>query len=253
MTSLLGKVAIVTGGASGIGLATASRFAREGASVVIADIDVDRGGTAAGTLQAEGLDVSFVRVDVSDSTSVQELVAATVERYGEISVLFNNAAYLELETFGSVGDTTEEAWRRCLDVTLTGVYLCTRAVLDSMIRKRSGSIINNASVAGLIGVPGRAAYSAAKAGVMQLTRSTATEYGENGIRCNAICPGLISTAKIEAQLTDDGFRAMALESTLLKRTGSPDEVANTVLFLASDESSYITGTVLIVDGGRMAH
>ncbi len=249
MPTLADKVAIVTGGASGIGLAAAARLAREGATVVIADIDGGRGEREAAALRGEGRAVSFVRADVSSSEDVQELVATSVARHGEIDILFNNAAYLDYEHYGSVTETSEEDWRRCIDVTLTGVFLCSKYAIVSMLRNEGGAIVNTASVGGLVGFGRHAAYCSAKGGVIQLTREMAIDYAQYNIRCNAICPGLIATPMNEAYLADEGNRARALANPVIKRPGIPEEIANAVLFLVSGEASYITGAALPVDGG----
>jgi dihydroanticapsin dehydrogenase len=251
MPVLVNKVAIVTGGASGIGLAAVSRFAREGAAVVIADIDAARGEAEAAALREGGYSVSFVRTDVVDSAAVDQLVTTTVELYGEIDILFNNAAYLDQDHYGSVTGTTEEDWRRCIDVTLTGVFLCSRHTIPSMLRKGGGAIVNTSSVGGLVGFGEHAAYCSAKGGVIQLTREIAIDYASRSIRCNAVCPGLIETPMNERFLADAKIREKALAHPVIKRPGRPEEIANAVLFLVSDEASYITGAALPVDGGYL--
>lgn len=251
MPALLDKVAIVTGGASGIGLATVSRFAREGASVVIADLDARRGEIAAGELRTSGLEVSFIQTDVASSDEARRLAELTVERYGEVDILFNNAAFLDYDHYGSVTETSEEDWRRCIDVTLTGVFLCSRYVIPSMIRNGGGAIVNTSSVGGLVGFGQHAAYCSAKGGVIQLTREIAIDYADSQIRCNAVCPGLIATPMNETYLADPANRARSLGNAVIKRPGLADEIANAVLFLVSDEASYVTGAVLPVDGGYL--
>jgi NAD(P)-dependent dehydrogenase (short-subunit alcohol dehydrogenase family) len=251
MPKLTDRVAIVTGGASGIGLATAGRLAREGAAVVIADIDRSRGEAEAAALAEHGYPVSFVRADVSETDDVQQLVAAAIERHGEVDILFNNAAYLDLDHYGSVTETSEEDWRRCIDVTLTGVYLCSRYVIPSMLRRGGGAIVNTASVGGLVGFGKHAAYCTAKGGVIQLTREIAIDYADQNIRCNAVCPGLIATPMNAAYLADSTTLERALVNPVIKRPGTPDEISNAVVFLVSDEASYITGAILPVDGGYL--
>jgi NAD(P)-dependent dehydrogenase (short-subunit alcohol dehydrogenase family) len=251
MPALEDRVAIVTGGASGIGLAAVRRLAAEGAAVVIADIDAARGEAESSALRDEGRRVSFVRADVALSAEVQSLVEATIERYGEIDVLFNNAAYLDYTHYGSVTETSEADWARCIDVTLTGVFLCSRYVIPSMLRKGGGAIVNTASVGGLVGFGGHAAYCSAKGAVIQLTREIAIDYAEQNIRCNAVAPGLIATPMNETYLADPATLARSLSNPVIKRPGIPSEIANAVLFLVSDEASYITGAVLPVDGGYL--
>ena len=246
------QVAIVTGGASGIGLATAALFAREGAAVVIADIDTNRGEVEVASLREEGLRVDFVRTDVASSDDVRRLVSAAQDRYGGIGILVNSAAYLDYEHYGSVGDTSEEDWQRCIDVTLTGVFLCSKYTIPSMLKTGGGAIVNIASVGGLVGFGRHAAYCSAKGGVIQLTRETAIDYAEQRIRCNALCPGLIATPMNDGFLADPEWRARSLSNALIKRPGEPNEVATAALFLASDDASYITGAVVPVDGGWLA-
>jgi NAD(P)-dependent dehydrogenase (short-subunit alcohol dehydrogenase family) len=248
---LTDKVAIVTGGASGIGLAATVRLAREGAAVVIADIDAEHGEREAELLRGQSLRAAFVQTDVASSADVQALVAATVELYGGIDILFNNAAYLALENYGSVTETSEAHWQRCIDVTLTGVFLCSKYAIGSMVKRGGGAIVNTASVGGLVGFGKHAAYCSAKGGVIQLTKEIAIDYAADNVRCNAICPGLIATPMNEAYLADDETLAKALEQPVIKRPGRPEEIANAVVFLASDEASYITGAILPVDGGYL--
>jgi dihydroanticapsin dehydrogenase len=253
MQSLANRAAIVTGAASGIGLAIATLFARENAGVVIADVDTQRGEAEAAALREEGLRVEFVRTDVASSEDVRHLVAAARDLYGEVGILVNNAAYLDYDHYGSVGDTSEDDWKRCIDVTLTGVFLCSKHVIPSMLANGGGAIVNIASVGGLRGFGGHAAYCSAKGGVIQLTRETAIDYAERNIRCNAICPGLIATPMNESFRAKPDWQEQALRSSLIKRPGRPEEIASAALFLASDGASYITGTTLTVDGGRLAH
>jgi NAD(P)-dependent dehydrogenase (short-subunit alcohol dehydrogenase family) len=253
MQSLENKAAIVTGAASGIGLATATLFARESANVVIADLDAQRGEAVAAALREEGLRVEFVRTDVASSEDVRQLVATAGDLYGAIGILVNNAAYLDYDHYGSVGETSEQDWQRCIDVTLTGVFLCSKYVIPSMLANGGGAIVNIASIGGLVGFGGHAAYCSAKGGVIQLTRETAIDYADHDIRCNAICPGLIATPMNASFRAEPGWQANSLRNSLIKRPGRPEEIASAALFLAGEGASYITGTTLTVDGGQLAH
>lgn len=243
---LRGKVAIVTGAGSGIGRATATRFAAEGASVVVNDIDraaAERTAqdidSASGTALAHG-------GDVSDSAYVDELVAHCVRRFGRLDVMHNNAGYGRP---GAVADTDDATLAEVLGVNFAAVFYGTRAALRVMIGQRSGSIVNTASNAGFGAARDRASYGAAKAAVINLTRSTAVENGRFGIRANAICPGPIETAAFVRFAPDIDFYRAQIP---MRRLGTPEEVAELALFLASDRSSYITGTAISIDGGMIA-
>ncbi len=240
------KVAIVTGAASGIGQAIAQVFAREGAKVIVADINDEGGRETVDLITGEGGTAVFGHTDVSVFEETKSMIAYAVDSFGGIHVLVNNAAYLK--DFKPVTDTTEEEWDASLDVTLKGVFLCSKAVIPEMIKAGGGSIINIASVGGLVGFASYAAYCSAKGGVIQLTKSLAIDYGRHNIRVNAICPGPIDTPTTpEAQ--DEKLHQWQRDMTVLGRTASPEEVAYPALFLASDESSFITGSNLVVDGG----
>jgi NAD(P)-dependent dehydrogenase (short-subunit alcohol dehydrogenase family) len=234
-----------------MGLAAVERFSAEGAAVVIADIDLAKAEAAEASLRARGRRATFVPTDVGESAAVQALMTQATALYGGIDVLFNNAAFLQLDRYGSVTNSREEDWRRCLDVTLSSVFLCSRYAIPSMIERGGGAIVNNASVGGLVGFGEHAGYCSAKGGVIQLTREIAIDYAEKNIRCNAVCPGLIATPMNEKNLADPATREHALRNPVIKRPGTPDEVANAVLFLASTEASYITGAILPVDGGYL--
>jgi NAD(P)-dependent dehydrogenase (short-subunit alcohol dehydrogenase family) len=244
-----GKVCIVTGGASGIGLATCRRLAQEGGRVAVADIDAGAAERAAAEL---GGDAAAFTVDVAADASVAALYGEVVERYGRIDVCHNNAGIL-LEGDGDPVETTPTTWARILSVNLTGVYLCLHHQIPHMLRSGGGSIINTASFVALMGAATpQIAYSASKGGVLSMTREVAAVYAKRGIRCNAVCPGPIDTGMLNALIADEhewGRRAVHLPDG---RLGRPEEVANAVLHLASDESSWTNGTAMLVDGGITA-
>lgn len=248
---LKGKVAIITGAKSGIGLATATRFAAEGAKVVAADIaDATR---EADEIARHGAEALFAQVDVSDSAQVRNMIRETVSVYGGVDILVNNAG---IELAKTVTDTTEEEWDRLMDINLKGVFLCSREAIPVMQRQGGGVIVNVASELGLVGGTEIAAYSASKGGVVQLTRAMAIDHAADHIRVNCVCPGPVATPLLEAIIRNSSHpeqeRRSIVEKTLLKRVGRPEEIANVILFLASDESSYMTGSTVLVDGGCTA-
>lgn len=253
------KVAIVTGAGAGIGAAAATRFAAEGASVVCADVAADRAEQTASRIRDNGGMAIGVATDVSRSAQVRALVDRTVAEYGRVDVLYANAG---VGGVGTAIDTGEEEWQRVIGVNLTGVWLCCKYVLPHMVSAGSGSIVNQASIGGLRGVPAVAAYSAAKAGVIGLTRQMALDYGPAGVRINAIAPGTVPTRLVQdiwasgaGLVSADGLEeqvARASELYPLRRVGTPDDIANLALFLASDEAAWVTGSVYVVDGGKTA-
>jgi len=252
MGKLAGKVAIVTGASSGIGRATALLFADEGAAVVLADWD-ERGGEAAlKEVRERGAPATFRKTDVSKPGDVEAMVGAAVESYGKLDVLFNNAG-IEGEMNKPTADCTLENWDRVIGVDLTGVFLGMKYAIPEMLKNGGGSVINNASVAGLVGFAGIPAYCAAKGGVIQLSKCAALEYATQGIRVNAICPGVIWTPMVE-RATGGSAEAEAAFKAFepVGRFGTAEEVARLALFLACDDSSFCTGAPFIVDGGFVA-
>ncbi len=245
-----GKIAVITGSASGIGRATALLLAREGATVIVADIDESGVERTAELVTAAGGKSYAVRCDVGSESDVVNLMDSAVERFGRLDVLHNNAYWAPKDV--PVVETTIEDWQRTLTVSLTSVFLGCRAALPHMIAGGGGAIVNTASTAGLSALPRFAAYTAAKGGVVALTRSVALDYGRHGVRCNAVCPGIIETPATAAMLADPDRRAAYIDRQMLERIGQPDDVAQIVLHLASDESRYLTGQAIVVDGGRRA-
>ncbi|MGH2353822.1 MAG: SDR family NAD(P)-dependent oxidoreductase [Chloroflexota bacterium] len=243
---LVGKVAIVTAGTSGIGRATAGLFAREGARVVIGDIDAPGGERAAAEIRADGGEARAVPTDVGNAQDVTRLVHQTVDAFGTVDVLFSNAAHLR--DFRPALDTTDEAWEQALAVGLSGAFRCVRAALPHLAQ-RGGAIVFTSSVGALEGFRGYAAYCSAKAGLLGLARSLAIDYGPQGVRVNVVCPGAIDTPVMAAAHARPDLLQRVNQKSVLGRMGTADEVAQAVLFLASDEASFITGAVLTVDGG----
>ncbi len=242
------KVALVTGGASGIGRATAELFAREGARVVVGDFSPDGRDTVQG-IQSAGGQALFVPVDVSDSGQVAKMVETALKAYGRIDILFNGAGILY---YGTVLETDEQAWNRVISINLTGTYLCCRAVLPHMIRQGGGSVINVASTVGAHDACANAvAYVTSKGGVTLFTKAMAIDHAKQGVRVNALVPGATDTPMIRKALTPEALEALAA-SHPIGRLGRPEELAKAVLFLASDDASFVTGTAMYVDGGQTA-
>lgn len=241
---LAGRVCIVTGGAQGIGEACIRRFAREGAEVIIADIDDTRGAALAAELS--GL---YVHCDVGNKTQVDALVAKTVATYGRIDVLVNNAGIFKAADFL---DVTEADFDTVLRTNLKGSFLVGQAVAREMAKAGKGSIVNMSSVNAVLTIPTIASYNVSKGGINQLTRVMALSLADKGVRVNAVAPGTIATElAARAVLTSDDAKAKIMSRTPMKRLGQPSEIADTVAYLASDAASYITGEIVVVDGGRM--
>lgn len=242
---LEGKVAVVTGGCSGIGLATVRRFAQEGATVVVGDL-ADEAGEALAT----EIGGAYVHTDVASKEDVDRLFATAVEKYGKLDIAFNNAGISPPED-DSILDTDLDAWRRVQEVNLTSVYLCCKAALPYMIENGSGSIINTASFVAVMGAAtSQISYSASKGGVLSMTRELGVQFARQGIRVNALCPGPVNTPLLKELFAKDEERAARrLVHVPMGRFGEPEEMANAVLFLASDESSFMTASTFLVDGG----
>jgi len=252
MGKLTGKVAVVTGAASGIGEATALLFADEGASIVVADRDEDRGDHVVQEIRGRGAQAVFAKTDVSKPEDVKAMVRAAIETYGRLDVVFNNAG-IEGEMNTPTVDCTLDNWHRVIEINLTGVFLGMKYAIPEMLKNGGGSIINTASVAGLVGFAGIPAYCASKGGVIQLTKCAAMEYAKQGIRVNVICPGVISTPMVERATGGTAEAEAAFEALEpVGRMGTAEEVARMALFLACNDSSFCTGAPFIVDGGFVA-
>ena len=249
MNRVQGKVDLVTGGASGIGLSAATLLAQEGASVVIADYNVKGAKQAAASLQKQGLEAMGVFLDAAQEQSIQDAVDFTVEQYGSLQVLFNNVGLTNLQKDLDVLHIDLDEWDRLMNVNVKSVLLGSRFAIPHMIEAGGGSIINTASMAGFTGDAIRSAYGASKAAVVNLTRYIATQYGKDNIRCNGVAPGLILTPAAKNNLSPDVL-AIFEKYTALPYHGEADDIGNTVLFLASDESKFITGQTIQVEGGH---
>lgn len=240
------KVAIITGAANGIGLEAAKLFAKEGAKVVLADFDEEQGAKQANELRATGADVAFVQVNVANRESVDNMVAKTVNTYGRVDILINNAG---ITRDAMLTKMTTENFQQVIDVNLTGVFHCTQAVVPHMVETGKGKIVVTSSVSGVYGNVGQTNYAAAKAGVIGMVKSWAKELGRKGINVNAVAPGFTDTAMV--QTVPEKVIQQLVATIPLQRLGNPEDIAKAYLYLASDDSDYVTGTVLHVDGGIM--
>jgi NAD(P)-dependent dehydrogenase (short-subunit alcohol dehydrogenase family) len=248
---IAGKVALVTGGSSGIGRATAQIFAREGAKVVVADVVVEGGEETVRLINAAGGEAIFVKTDVAQSADVEAMVKKAVETYGRLDCAFNNAG---IE--GALQPTSEydeSVWDRVLSINLRGLWLCMKAELRQMLSQGSGAIVNTASAAGLVAVPGLSAYVAAKHGVVGLTKTAALEYAKAGIRVNAVCPGGVDTPMVRRVFGNNPqFAEAAASAEPVGRLAQPAEIGEAVVWLCSDAASFVTGLPMAVDGGMVA-
>ncbi|SEP50173.1 SDR family NAD(P)-dependent oxidoreductase [Amycolatopsis saalfeldensis] len=247
---LTGKVALITGATGGIGSATADLFAREGACLVIADLDAEALRALAVRLEAKGADVLAARLDVSSSESWDEAIELTRRRFGRLDVLVNVAGIVD---WPGIEGTTRESWDRVIAVNQTGTWLGMKAAMPLLRASGNASIVNTSSVLGLVGSGAAAAYQASKGAVRLLTKTAAVEYATQGVRVNSVHPGVIATPMIQDLLDEQGDGQPDIVRTPMRRAGRPAEIAPAMLFLAGDESSFVTGTELVVDGGLTAY
>lgn len=250
------KIILVTGAASGIGQASAIACAKEGATLIVADVSEAGARQTVESIIALGGRATFVRVDVTDTASVQAMVAAAIAEHGRLDCALNNAGISGIGVAGSgrslTADYPDERWERVMATNVTGVYQCMKAELRQMLRQGGGVIVNMASVAGLVGVPNNVGYATSKHAVVGLTRTAALEYVKDNIRINCVCPGFVLTAMSAAGFEDPARRALMLASQPQGRLGTPEEVAQAVVWLFSDAASFFIGSAMVVDGGYSA-
>ena len=251
--NLDGKTALVTGGGSGIGRAASLAYAREGARVVVADVNVEGGKETVQMIKEAGGDVILVHADVSKPEDTQAKVGKAVEAFGSLDCAFNNAGISGGRERRLTADYLEEDWDRVISINLKGVWLCMRAEIPQMVKQGSGAIVNTASIMGLVATPGSVAYMAAKHGVVGLTKAAALEYATAGIRVNAVCPGYINTPLVRPLFdAHEDFEQRVISRHPLGRLGEPSEIAEAVVWLSSDAASFVTGHNMPVDGGYTA-
>ena len=250
-TGLQNKVVLVTGGASGIGRASCLAFAAEGAKVVVADRDLEGGKETVAMMRNTGAETIFMHCDVSNAPDVEALVKRTLETYGRLDCAHNNAGIAG--PTARTADYREQDWDEVIKVNLKGVWLCMGREIPEMVKQRSGVIVNTSSTTGLRGSRLASAYATSSHGIVGLTKSAALEYATDGIRINAVCPGIVDTPMIQRHIAGDPKRTAQFNAASpIGRMATPDEIAQTVLWLCSDAASYITGHILIADGGRTA-
>ena len=248
---LQGKIAAITGAGRGIGRAAAELFANEGAIVALLEIDEESGKDAENTIRDAGGEAAFIKPDVADAENVRNAFAAIEEKLGSLHILYNNAAIFLGKYDAPVTDLSLPTWERILSVNLSGLFYACKYGIPLIIRSGGGAVVNTSSSAGVIGVPNCDAYTASKGATLSLTRSMAVEYGPQNVRVNCIAPAAIYTDMVrESNLDDSDFdEELFLRTTPLRRWGTPDEIARVALFLASDESSYLNGAIIVADGG----
>jgi NAD(P)-dependent dehydrogenase (short-subunit alcohol dehydrogenase family) len=245
------RVALVTGAGSGIGRVSALAFAREGAKVVVADTIAESGEDTVNMIRSAGGEASFVSTDVSKASEVEAMVNKTVETYGRLDCAYNNAGVAVSPHL--IPDTSEEDWDRVISVNLKGVWICMKYEIPQMVKQGKGAIVNASSMLGLIGLPKRSAYAASKHGVVGLTKVAALEYANAGIRVNAVCPAVVRTPLVESIIASDPDAEAQLMSMIpMERLGTLEEIAEVVMWLCSDASSFVTGHAMLVDGGAVA-
>ena len=251
--NLEGKTALVTGGGSGIGRSASLAYAREGARVVVADVNVEGGEETVQRIKEAGGDAILVHADVSKPEDTQAMVAQAVEAFGSLDCAFNNAGISGGRDRHLTADYLEEDWDRVISINLKGVWLCMKAEIPKMVEQGGGAIVNTASIMGLIASPGSVAYMAAKHGVVGLTKAAALEYATAGVRVNAVCPGYINTPLVRPLFdTHEGFEERVVSRHPLGRLGEPSEIAEAVVWLSSDSASFVTGHSMPIDGGYTA-
>jgi NAD(P)-dependent dehydrogenase (short-subunit alcohol dehydrogenase family) len=251
MNGIQDSVAIVTGSSSGIGRAAARRFAEEGARVVAADVDVDGGSETVEAIRDAGGEATFVETDVSDRGAVETMVETAVDRYGGLDFAFNNAGIEGRND--SLVDQGDDDWERVVDINLKGVFLGLQAEIPAMLDDGGGVIVNTSSIAGVVGFQGVSPYVASKHGVIGLTKTAALEYGHEGVRVNAISPGVIETPMVErAAAANPEMIDAVSEATPMGRVGDPEEIGDAAVWLCSDDASFVTGETLVIDGGYVS-
>lgn len=247
LKKLDGKVAVITGAGSGIGRASALLFAQEGAKIAVVDYAPAGGQETVKKVRDSGGEAVFIEADVSKAADAERMVKTAVETFGKLDILFNNAGVAGKHFL--VAEYPEDDWDRVLSIDLKSVFLCSKYAIREMLKAGRGVIINTASTAGFVGGVTFLAYAAAKAGIINLTKTMALEYGRKNIRVNCLCPGLVQTPLTERVISVESYRQMFLDSQQIARIGEPEDIAPAALYLASDDSSFVTGATLVVDGG----